>query len=577
MGNLTGQTERHSKANIMDFTQFILYAAVFFLSLKLIQYGMIAKLLLGLRFKKAQCQVCSPEEIPAHIQGLFEHYAAELQRKGFEFHHGQILDEFLVTAYSRRWNMVYFQPQQICYACISVSPVPEPASPVRIEYVSFFSDGEKLLTVNGISHEIPGKIPRTHLVDPYAESEEQQYQAHQNELSRWTQTKSTISLTPEEYVSREESDAIEYLEYLVTQECIKKSRDGYWQWKLVPALRQAYRSLQGLRRVRQMQLKQRKNQKAPSAISLDVPVEVECEAFWRAKDLSESRYSGFGAKVFLFLFSLTIFLVIFRFALSLELLPILVVVLIVHELGHVVGMYLFGYKDVQVLFLPFGAATLGTQTNASVLQKVIVYLLGPAPGIIIGTICMVCDSFLRMEILKQTGLFLLILNYLNLLPILPLDGGRVFELTLFSRAHFLKSGFMIVSTIALAIAGFYSGDSFLFVFALFLGLGSRTQISQNRVLSRLEHRIQAEHLERNENTLVPAIFQLLKENPYGAMPFQRKLILTKYLLQHSTTPPASVSVIVTSMLLYLLAWLLPLIAIIAFAIIGFVQGLREIV
>ncbi len=205
----------------------------------------------------------------------------------------------------------------------------------------------------------------------------------------------------------------------------------------------------------------------------------------------------------------------------------------------------------------------------------IVFLLGPAPGILIGIFCLLFYSVSKSEILKQSGVFLIVLNYLNLLPILPLDGGRVFEVTLFSRIHYLKSAFLIASIGVLAVAGVYKQDYPLMVIALLLGLGVRNQIVQNRAMSRLDKKIQSERIERTEKSLVPAILHLLREEPYRAMPFQRKVSLARDLLGHSMAQPAGASAIAVSLLLYLLVWLLPLFAGMAFIIIGFVRGMRQ--
>ena len=43
---------------------------------------------------------------------------------------------------------------------------------------------------------------------------------------------------------------------------------------------------------------------------------------------------------------------------------ILVVVLLLHELGHLAAMRLFGYRDTQILFIPLlGAAVSGVETH----------------------------------------------------------------------------------------------------------------------------------------------------------------------------------------------------------------------
>ena len=57
---------------------------------------------------------------------------------------------------------------------------------------------------------------------------------------------------------------------------------------------------------------------------------------------------------------------------------ILILVLLVHEVGHYAGMRRFGYRNVQMFFIPlFGAAVSGHGIRASVTEHAAVLLLGP--------------------------------------------------------------------------------------------------------------------------------------------------------------------------------------------------------
>src|SRR5690349_6394687 len=59
-------------------------------------------------------------------------------------------------------------------------------------------------------------------------------------------------------------------------------------------------------------------------------------------------------------------------------------VLFLHEGGHIVGMRLFGFRDLDMLFVPFvGALASGTKNNAPEWQHAIVLHLGPLPGLIV--------------------------------------------------------------------------------------------------------------------------------------------------------------------------------------------------
>jgi hypothetical protein len=64
--------------------------------------------------------------------------------------------------------------------------------------------------------------------------------------------------------------------------------------------------------------------------------------------------------------------------------PLLLLAVAFHELGHLAGMWIFGYRDLQILFIPaFGAMTTGIKTQAPPWQRAVVAFLGSMPGLIL--------------------------------------------------------------------------------------------------------------------------------------------------------------------------------------------------
>ena len=131
---------------------------------------------------------------------------------------------------------------------------------------------------------------------------------------------------------------------------------------------------------------------------------------------------------------------------------ILIGILFFHELGHFFAMKLFGYKDLSMFFIPFfGAAVTGRKLHVQAWQDAIMTLAGPLPGILIGVPLYFYGRLNEIELLKQTGFLMLIVNAVNLLPIKPLDGGRFFETILFSRWRWLSLLFSAFSTVGFAV------------------------------------------------------------------------------------------------------------------------------
>lgn len=104
----------------------------------------------------------------------------------------------------------------------------------------------------------------------------------------------------------------------------------------------------------------------------------------------------------------------------------LALALIVHEGGHYLAMRAFGYRHVQMVLLPLlGGVTTGQEQDPNGRHRALVSLAGPLPGIAIGWALLLAagiDGF--GSPLTMTAVIFLALNYLNLLPVPPLDGGH---------------------------------------------------------------------------------------------------------------------------------------------------------
>jgi Zn-dependent protease len=102
-----------------------------------------------------------------------------------------------------------------------------------------------------------------------------------------------------------------------------------------------------------------------------------------------------------------------------------IVLLFVHEMGHVIQLRREGIKASAPMFVPFmGALITARSLGANALAEARVGLAGPILGSIGSAVCIVVwqvtgDDMWRA--LAFTGFFL---NLFNLLPVVPLDGGR---------------------------------------------------------------------------------------------------------------------------------------------------------
>ena len=127
------------------------------------------------------------------------------------------------------------------------------------------------------------------------------------------------------------------------------------------------------------------------------------------------------------------------------------VVLMIHEMGHFFAMKAFNYTNVKLFVLPMlGAYVTGKKSIISQRQMSIVILAGPLPGIIIGFCLLMSTIFYPNERLQMLGNIFFVLNLFNLLPFIPLDGGRLLETLFINHNHTIRVIFTILSIIVLA-------------------------------------------------------------------------------------------------------------------------------
>jgi Zn-dependent protease len=102
-----------------------------------------------------------------------------------------------------------------------------------------------------------------------------------------------------------------------------------------------------------------------------------------------------------------------------------VVLLLVHEMGHVIALRREGIKASAPMFIPFlGAVISARSLGDNALAEARVGLAGPILGSIGSAVCILIWHATGNDIwraLAFTGFFL---NLFNLLPVIPLDGGR---------------------------------------------------------------------------------------------------------------------------------------------------------
>ena len=189
------------------------------------------------------------------------------------------------------------------------------------------------------------------------------------------------------------------------------------------------------------------------------------------------------------LISLAIYGVLFLLIFKIEPVYIaaLLVVLLIHEFGHFFAMKAFNYTNVKLFVLPMlGAYVTGKKTLISQRQMSIVILAGPIPGIIIGTCLLISTQYYPNEKIHMLGNIFLFLNLFNLLPFVPLDGGRLLETLFINHNHVLRVVFTIISIIALAILAVITESLFFVIIPVSMIFDLIMEIKNQKIRNYLD-------------------------------------------------------------------------------------------
>jgi Zn-dependent protease len=547
----------------MDITTIFIYAICAVLVLFILRYILVAQGILGFMLKKPASQIIDRKACPQHIQEFYAIKEKELLEMGFHFYYCHTTEDMQVKKHSLRYYFVYYHPEKKTYASLSASPEADHYFPFRVSFSTYFQNGKRLSTVNGIRHLIMDTIPNTILLDAYTESLEKQLAVHlaylnnidDREIKTFTETPQDV----EEMFAIENRLNHEYIDHLEKKGIIFKTSENQYLIKTLPSIAFAHQQLQGLGKLNTMKRKMMEKEK-PSPVN--IPVRMEVENYENALSVLNQKTRNTSGKIAFLLFTVILFILVLGFLFSFELAIILVVVVFIHESGHLLAMFLLGYKDLKILFIPlFGAVALGTAKNVPPHKKVITYFSGPLPGILLAFIILVLIRYTNTPILYGSTLLtavilLLVINYFNLIPVMPLDGGQILNTIFFSRFTIIQSLFLIISLISLAAIAILLREPVLLIAVLIIPFAYRNHFIQRKLTSQLQQQLKNQEVLQ-ETALIEETFSLLKQDPYNQHPFQRKIQVVKYVEENVYAPKASGKTVILTLLFYTIVFILP--------------------
>ena len=102
-----------------------------------------------------------------------------------------------------------------------------------------------------------------------------------------------------------------------------------------------------------------------------------------------------------------------------------VVLLFVHEMGHVIQLRREGIRASAPMFIPFlGAMIAAKSLGENALAEARVGLAGPVLGTVGAGVCLAIGEATNSDLFRALAYIGFFLNLFNLLPVVPLDGGR---------------------------------------------------------------------------------------------------------------------------------------------------------
>lgn len=126
---------------------------------------------------------------------------------------------------------------------------------------------------------------------------------------------------------------------------------------------------------------------------------------------------------------------------------LLVLVIVLHELGHYIAMRAFGYRNLEMMFVPMlGAYVSGQHASVEPGKRLIVLFAGPIPGLVLGTMFGMLYSYQQHYIFYLLAVMFILLNLFNLIPIAPMDGGQILNILFPRYQRALQTVFILLAT-----------------------------------------------------------------------------------------------------------------------------------
>jgi Zn-dependent protease len=142
-------------------------------------------------------------------------------------------------------------------------------------------------------------------------------------------------------------------------------------------------------------------------------------------------------------FALYAYMFTWKFAL------VIMVQLFIHEYGHIWAMKRCGIKTKGIYFIPFfGGAAVASESFKTRWDEVYIAMMGPVFGFMCAAASYAMWLITDLPFYAAASSWMAMLNVVNLIPINPLDGGRVMKSMIFSMKRTAGLIYMVLGILA---------------------------------------------------------------------------------------------------------------------------------
>ena len=403
-------------------------------------------------------------DVPSGIRAGVAPIAAELATLGF-VPAGFMAGIELLPELPRHYAL-FVHPGENAMATAAFSMVVPPVGP-SIDFVTLFEDGRWIFTVRARRHLFLADFTSGRLVDAQVATTAQQWDTHRDAVVQAETTETDQAAPPR---ARRLPSLADLCAFKAARDSEELAR-AVGQGDVLPTddpRRFRFTPAGASRFMARTQQGQAQAATLPSDVTyLRIPVEEQERRYRQSLRVQELTRTSPSLRFFLlsaiaFVGSMLLFT-------SWAWVAMLIPVLLFHELGHFAAMRLLGHRDARIAFIPFlGAATMTSKRFDKRWHEIVVLLAGPLPGIALGLALYALSRALHRPILLGAAGALLAINVLNLLPLVPFDGGRIVHALVTAGRPRVSLLFKLIAAVAFLVGAIWLKEP---VFMLLAAVG----------------------------------------------------------------------------------------------------------